>query len=56
MKSNSKIAAKIVPFAIGLVVITACIVWAFVSYNKGTVIPFSAIEKQFKRKTVHWLL
>ncbi|MBS4179331.1 AAA family ATPase [Lederbergia citrea] len=45
MKSNSRIASKIVPLAIGFVVVVACIVWAVLATNKGTVIPFSAIEK-----------
>ncbi|MEK3890138.1 AAA family ATPase [Bacillus sp. FSL K6-3431] len=45
MKSNSKIASKIVPLAIGFIVIVACVVWALLTGDKGTVIPFSAIEK-----------
>ncbi|CAM3906940.1 AAA family ATPase [Lederbergia lenta] len=45
MKTNSRIAAKIVPLAIGFIVIVACVAWAVWTANKGTVIPFSAIEK-----------
>lgn len=45
MKSHSKVTSKIVPLAIGLIVLTACIVWAVLAMNKGTVIPFSDIEK-----------
>ncbi|WP_340083868.1 AAA family ATPase [Siminovitchia sp. FSL H7-0308] len=45
MKSNSKITAKIVPLAIGVIVIAACIVWAVQSFDRGTVIPFSQMEK-----------
>lgn len=44
MKSNSKITTKIVPLAIGLIVIAACIVWAVQTMDKGTVIPFSEME------------
>ncbi|VEF48983.1 ATP-dependent metalloprotease FtsH [Bacillus freudenreichii] len=44
MKSNSKITMKIVPIAIGLIVIAACIVWAVQTMDKGTVIPFSEME------------
>ncbi|WP_408021622.1 AAA family ATPase [Siminovitchia acidinfaciens] len=44
MKSNSKITMKIVPIAIGLIVIAACIVSAVQTMDKGTVIPFSEME------------
>ncbi|WP_144461326.1 AAA family ATPase [Siminovitchia fortis] len=44
MKSNSKFTTKIVPLAIGLIVIAACIVWAVQTMDKGTVIPFSEME------------
>ena len=45
MKSNSRFSSKIVPLAIGLIVITVCIVSAILFANKGTVIPFSSMEK-----------
>ncbi|RWR12884.1 AAA family ATPase [Siminovitchia fortis] len=44
MKTNSKFTTKIVPLAIGLIVIAACIVWAVQTMDKGTVIPFSEME------------
>lgn len=45
MKSNSKITAKIIPLAIGMIVVAACIAWAVQSFDRGTVIPFSQMEK-----------
>ncbi|GIN20855.1 ATP-dependent zinc metalloprotease FtsH [Siminovitchia fordii] len=48
MKSNSKFTTKIVPLAIGLIVIVACIVWVVQTMDKGTVIPFSQMEATIK--------
>lgn len=45
VRSNSRIATKIVPLAIGIAVVVALTLWAVLTMNKGTVIPFSAIEK-----------
>ncbi|MFD1707751.1 AAA family ATPase [Siminovitchia sediminis] len=45
MKSNSTFTKKIVPLAIGVIVIVAaCIVWAIQTMDKGTVIPFKEME------------
>ncbi|MBD8004828.1 AAA family ATPase [Bacillus norwichensis] len=52
MKSNSKFTTKIVPLAIGLIVIVAaCIVWAVQTMDKGTVIPFSKMEDTIKAQS-----
>ncbi len=48
VKSNSKFTTKIVPLAIGLIVIAACIVWVVQTMDKGTVIPFSQMEATIK--------
>ncbi|HBZ09913.1 MAG TPA: ATP-binding protein [Bacillus bacterium] len=48
VKSNSKFTTKIVPLAIGLIVIVACIVWVVQTMDKGTVIPFSQMEATIK--------
>lgn len=48
VKSNSKFTTKIVPLAIGLIVIAACVVWVVQTMDKGTVIPFSQMEATIK--------
>jgi len=48
VKSNSKFTTKIVPLAIGLIVIAACVVWMVQTMDKGTVIPFSQMEATIK--------
>ncbi len=45
MRSNSKITMKIVPLVIGAIFLIALIVWAVLTVNKGTVIPFSQMEQ-----------
>lgn len=52
MKSNSKINLKvIVPVAIGLVVVAACLVWSVHAMGKGTVIPFSKMESTIQAQS-----
>ncbi|MCJ7840781.1 AAA family ATPase [Lederbergia sp. NSJ-179] len=45
MKSDFKITTKVAPLVIGLILIVSLTIWAVVSIHKGTVIPFSSIEK-----------
>ena len=45
MKSNSRFSAKIVPLAIGLIVITTCIVWGSSSSKQRERYPIFRIEK-----------
>ena len=45
MKSNSRFASKLVPLAIGLIVLTVIVVFAVQALTKATELPFSAIER-----------